>query len=66
MKQKDTIAYTQYMYVLFTDIKSTLRLADMQLEDILKLRHILRSTTMDTALKKAALEQAAIILQGTV
>ena len=37
----------------------------VQLEDILKLRHILRSTTMDAALKKVALEQAAIILQGT-
>ena len=36
----------------------------VQLEDVLKLRHILRSSTMDFALKKAALEQAALLLQG--
>lgn len=56
------LGITEYNIVSISHI--TLAIDILQLEDILKLRHIIKSTSMDYDLKKAALEQAAIILQG--
>ena len=36
----------------------------VQVEDVVKLLHIMKSPAMDTALKKTALEQLVLLLKG--